>query len=463
MNLIQEKIPYKTARLSSTRVITLGFLAAIFVGALFLLLPFATAPGEETDFLTALFTATTSICVTGLVVVDTYSHWSLFGQILILILVQIGGFGVITLYSMGMLALKKRFTLRTRMLIMDYYNLDSIEGLIRFMIRVIRGTLMIEGLGAVLYAFVFIPQFGFARGLWISIFNAVSAFCNAGMDVIGPSSLIPYRTDLPVNLITIFLIVMGGLGYVVWFDCASTLRGGIRKKYRPLTIWKRLSEQTRLVLWLTLFFLLSGTVLVAIFEWNNPATIGNLRSGEKLLVSFFQSVTFRTAGFATVPQEALTNQTVIAGCLYMLIGGSPVGTAGGIKTVTFFVVVLNVISFIRDREETIVFGRSISPKLVNKATAILTFNVGLTLILILALMQTGDISASSAAYEMFSATGTVGLSRGLTSSLNTAGRILVMIGMYAGRIGPISMALFFSTARPEQNNIKHATGHFIVG
>ncbi len=167
MNLIQEKIPYKTARLSSTRVITLGFLAAIFVGALFLLLPFATAPGEETDFLTALFTATTSICVTGLVVVDTYSHWFLFGQILILILVQIGGFGVITLYSMGMLALKKRFTLRTRMLIMDYYNLDSIEGLIRFMIRVIRGTLMIEGLGAVLYAFVFIPQFGFARGLWI--------------------------------------------------------------------------------------------------------------------------------------------------------------------------------------------------------------------------------------------------------------------------------------------------------
>ena len=449
--------------LQPAHIIPVSFLAAIVVGTLLLLIPACTTPGRHTSPLTALFTATTSVCVTGLVVVDTYAHWTTLGHAVILVLIQIGGLGIIAAVSTLTLLLRRRFSMRSYSLLHEAFNLQTRSGLAVFLKRVLVSTGIVEGFGAVLYAFALVPRYGWGRGIWYSAFTAISAFCNAGIDLFGPDSLIPFQTDSWMLFVTMLMIVLGGLGYVVWFDCASTLRDGIRKKYRPLTIWKRLSEQTRLVLWLTLFFLLSGTVLVAIFEWNNPATIGNLRSGEKLLVSFFQSVTFRTAGFATVPQEALTNQTVIAGCLYMLIGGSPVGTAGGIKTVTFFVVVLNVISFIRDREETVVFGRSVSPKLVNKATAILTFNVGLTLILILALMQTGDISASSAAYEMFSATGTGGLSRGLTSSLNTAGRILVMIGMYAGRIGPISMALFFSTARPEQNNIKHATGHFIVG
>ncbi|MCR4895299.1 MAG: potassium transporter TrkH [Lachnospiraceae bacterium] len=463
MKLIHEASEFRKAKLNSTRVITLGFLGAILIGALLLMLPIATVPGEETDFLTALFTATTSICVTGLVVVDTYAHWTFFGQLLILILVQIGGFGVITLYSMGMLALGKRFSLRTRLLIMDYYNLDSIEGLLSFMIRVVKGTLIAEGIGALLYCFCFIPRFGFFKGLWAAIFNAVSAFCNAGMDVMGPDSLIYYQKNIPVNVITMVLIVLGGLGYVVWFDMAAGLRSCREKGFGPRIFLRRLSEQTKLVLILTAVFLVSGTVLVALFEWNNPATIGNLDTGSKILASLFQSVTFRTAGFATVPQEGLTTPTVIAGCLYMLIGGSPVGTAGGIKTVTFFVVFLNIYSFIKDRDEMVVFGRSISPKLINKANAIVTFNVGLTLILVLALIYAEQVPAASAAYEMFSATGTVGLSRGLTSSLHTAGRILVMIGMYAGRIGPISMALFFSTARPDQNSIRHAKGHFIVG
>ena len=462
MRLVNET-RIKKRRLSSTQIIVLGFLGAIFAGTLFLMIPAATAEGEHTSFLTALFTATTSICVTGLVVVDTFSHWSFLGQLIILLLIQIGGFGVITLYSSIMMMLKKSFTLRTRLLIQDYYNLDSIQGLIRFLIKVIKGSFFVEGLGVILYSFMFIPRFGFFKGLWVSIFNAVSAFCNAGMDVIGNCSLIEYQTNVPMNLITIFLIVSGGLGYVVWFDCIENIKKTFKHKYSLKTFWRRLGEHSKLVISLTLFFLISGTVLILTFEWNNPETIGNLSFGNKLLTSFFQSVTFRTAGFATIPQESLTPSTCLVGCIYMFIGGSPVGTAGGVKTVTVFVVLLNVMSFIRNRTEPVVFSRSISEKLINKANAIVISNLLLTIVLIVALMQTCSVPLIDAAYEIFSATGTVGLSRALTSSLNVPGMIIVMIGMYAGRIGPISMALFFNTSRSEKNEIKFSSGHYIVG
>ncbi len=427
------------------------------------MIPAATAQGQQTNFLTALFTATTSICVTGLVVVDTFSHWSFFGQFIILLLVQIGGFGVITIYSALTMLLKKSFSLRTRLLIQDYYNLDSIQGLIRFLIKVIKSSFFIEGLGAVLYLFVFIPRFGFLKGIWISIFNSVSAFCNAGMDIIGKNSLIEYQTNIPMNLITIFLIVSGGLGYVVWFDCIENIKKAWKQKYGLKIFWRRLGEHTKLVINLTLFFLISGTLLVMFFEWNNDLTIGKLSTENKILASFFQSVTFRTAGFATIPQEGLTPASCLVGCIYMFIGGSPVGTAGGVKTVTAFVVLLNVMSFIRSRKELVVFDRAVSEKLINKANAILMSNLLLTIVLILALIHNSNVPALSAAYEIFSATGTVGLSRGLTSCLNKTGMVIVMIGMYAGRIGPISMAFFFSTNHSDKNEIKYSNGHFIVG
>ncbi|MCR4901409.1 MAG: potassium transporter TrkH [Butyrivibrio sp.] len=453
----------KKSKLSSTQIIVLGFLVAIIIGALILMLPVATAPGETTDVVTALFTATTSICVTGLVVVDTFSHWSFIGQLIILFLIQIGGFGVITLYSAIMLILKKKFSLGTRLLIQDYYNLSTIHGLIKFLKRVIRDSFIVEGIGAVLYSLVFIPEFGVGRGMWISIFTAVSAFCNAGMDVIGPNSLVDFQTNIPVNVITMLLIVLGGLGYVVWFDFIETFKVSRKYKYNLRTFWKKLSVHTKLVFSLTLFFIISGTLLVMLFEWNNTRTIANLSIGNKILTSLFQSITFRTAGFATIPQNALTSSTCLVGCIYMFIGGSPVGTAGGIKTVTVFVAILNVTSFIRGRTEPVVFDRSVSEKLINKANAIIVANLLITFTLILALLQVMNVPTLSAAYEIFSATGTVGLSRGITSQLNIAGRIVVMIGMYAGRIGPISMALFFSTKRSDKNDIKFSNGHFIVG
>ena len=454
---------FRKTRLTSTQIIILSFLGAILLGAVLLVLPFATAPGQETSFLTALFTSTTSVCVTGLVVVDTFSHWSLFGKIIILLLIQIGGFGLITIWAGFMLILRKRINLESRLIIRDYYNLDTTRGLIRFMQKVIKGTLLVEGAGALLYAFVLVPQFGFPGGVWRSVFTSVSAFCNAGIDLFGPDSLIPYRTNVPVNLITMLLIIFGGLGYIVWFDVLRTFRECRKKRFGFRVFMSRLHEHTRLVLRLTLILILSGTAIVFAGEFQNPGTLGGLNPGEKLLAALFQSVTFRTAGFATVPQQNLTPFTCIAGLFYMFIGGSPAGTAGGVKTVTMAVIFLNVYTYIRGDNETVTERRRISHQMVTKATAIVTFSLMMTAVFTMLLLLTNDVPPLSAAYEIFSATGTVGLSRGLTSSLNTAGRVIVILAMYAGRIAPISMALFFSTGKNTKKKLHYPDGHFLIG
>ena len=451
-------------KLTPIQIILLGFLGVIFIGALLLKIPFCTVKGEETSFLTALFTSTTSICVTGLVVVDTYSHWTILGKIIILILIQIGGFGVITFYSITMLMMHKRFSLKLRLLVQEYYNLDSIQGLIVFMKKVIYGTLIAEGIGAVLYSFIFIPQFGIIKGLGISIFNAVSAFCNAGMDIIGPNSLINYQTNIPINVITMTLIVVGGIGYVVWFDVINTAKKLWSKKIiSPFSLYKKLNEHSRLVINITIVLIISGALLILILEYNNPATIGNMSIGNKIMASLFQSITLRTAGFATIPQESLNSSSCIVGLIYMFIGGSPVGTAGGVKTVTMFMIVLNAISYIRGRDEVVIFSRSVSHEMINKASAIVTVSVCVSFLFTVMLIANSHVRALSAAYEIISATGTVGLSLALTPTLNAAGRLIVIFSMFLGRIGPISMALFFTVNRPDKNDINYAKGHYIIG
>lgn len=453
----------KRINLTSTQILMLGFVALILGGALLLMLPCCTAAGEKTDFLTALFTATTSVSVTGLVVVDTFSHWSLIGQIVILCLIQMGGFGIITLYSLVIWGIGKKFSIKERTLIQDYYDLDSPSGIVKFLLRVVKCTFIVEGCGMVGYAFAFVPEFGIVKGLWVSFFTAISAFCNAGIDIIGNNSLCNYTTNGLVNFVTAALIILGGLGFIVWFDVLDKLKDMKAKQIKITKLWSRLGEHSKLVAVLTLLLILSGTVLVAVFEWDNPDTIGDMSVGNKIMVSMFQSITFRTAGFASVPQENLTPLTAIAGLFYMFIGGSPVGTAGGVKTVTIFMIALNVVSFIRQRDEAVVFSRKVTSDLINKATAVVTVSFTITVICFMALIATNDVSILSAAYEITSATATVGLSRGLTASLNNAGRIIVICAMYMGRIGPISMALFFSTGKPNKNDISYAKGHYKVG
>ncbi|MBQ8974793.1 MAG: potassium transporter TrkH [Oscillospiraceae bacterium] len=451
------------ARITSAQLIPLSFIIAILVGALLLMLPFATADGESTDILTALFTSTTSVCVTGLVVVDTFSHWTIFGKTVILILIQLGGLGIITVTSALMLFVHKKMSLKSRLLIHDAFNLNTIHGLLRFLRRVVKSTFAVEGMGALLYMTVFIPKFGVAEGIWQSVFTAVSAFCNAGLDVLGPDSLISYNSNPLILIVTMALIVIGGLGYIVWFNTARTVRVGIKKRYSPATTLRRLSEHTKLVLCLTAFFILFGAVLIFIFEYDNPDTIGRMSLGGKILNSFFQSVTLRTAGFSSVSQGALRGSSALLGCLFMFIGGSPMGTAGGVKTVAFFVIAVNVLSFIENRDETVIFDRRVPAALIRKATAIITVSAVILIILLIALVALEDIPALDALYEMASAIGTVGLSRGITPSLGGAGRILIIIGMYLGRIGPISMALFFNTGAPAENSISVTEGKFIVG
>ncbi|MBQ3841991.1 MAG: potassium transporter TrkH [Ruminiclostridium sp.] len=453
----------KRRRITSAQVIPVSFLIVILAGTLLLLLPFSTAEGEHTDFLTALFTSTTSVCVTGLVVVDTYLHWTLFGKIVILILIQLGGLGMISVTSIIMLIAHKKFSLGMTVMLHDSFNLNSLSGLMRFLVRVFKGTLIVEGLGALLYMPVFIPEFGIVKGIWYSIFTSISAFCNAGIDIIGPDSLIGYNSNPAVMFTTILMIVMGGLGYIVWFDILSGFRYGIKQRFSLVQIYKRFSEHTKLVLTLTLILIFGGAAVIFLTEYSNPLTIGEMPLGDKILNSVFQSVTFRTAGFASVPQQFLREGTCAFGDILMFIGGSPVGTAGGIKTVTFFAVILNAVSYIRNRNEAVVYNRRFSPDTIRKAAAVMTVSFFVSFVMLFLLMISSDVSLTDGLFEVLSATCTVGLTRGLTPTLGIAGRIIIIISMYLGRIGPISMALFFTSKRNDKNKVKHIAGGFIVG
>lgn len=451
---------------SSAQIIPLGFLLLIMLGTFLLMLPVSTAEGNCTDAVTALFTSTTSVCVTGLVVVDTFSHWSLFGQIVILLLIQLGGLGIVAVTSTFMLALRRKFSLKSRLLLMDAYNLDTLRGLVRFLTGVLKGTFFVEIIGACLYSIRLIPAFGPARGIWYSVFTSISAFCNAGIDVLGSNSLINYNQDPLILNTTMFLIILGGLGYVVWFDFLSAIKAArkINKSGKGyVTVWGRLNEHSKLAVTLTVMLILSGSILVFILEYNNSATIGDMSLPSKILNSIFQSVTFRTAGFASIPQESLSPATALMGCIYMFIGGSPTGTAGGVKTVSFFAVFLSTVSFIRGRNQCVVYNRTLSNNTIKKASAIVAFSFLVTASLAIALIAIENIDAMDGIYELVSATATVGLSRGVTANLHTAGRLIVILAMYLGRIGPISLAVFFTQRTAKNNDIRYADGKYIVG
>ena len=449
--------------LAPVHIIPLSFLAAILIGALLLMLPAASSDGRATDFLTACFTSATSVCVTGLVVVDTFAHWSSLGHIVILILIQLGGFGIVTAISLIMLISHRKFSLKDRKLLQNALNLDTTTGVLRFLLQVVKGTFLVEGFGAFLYAFTFVPAYGLGKGIWYSVFHAVSAFCNAGIDILGPDSLISYASNRFLLGVTMMLIILGGLGFVVWFDILSGVKTGIRRKYSPRQIFIRLHEHSRLVLVLTFILILAGTGVIFLAERNNPGTLGGRAPGEQLFGSLFQSVTFRTAGFAAVPQENLTDISCLAGYLLMFIGGSPVGTAGGIKTVTFFLVVMNAVSYIGERDSAVVFKRRVSEDLMRKAAAIVLVSVFSTMFFTILLMAVSPVSLKDGLYEICSALATVGLSRGLTQGLTVPGKWIVLFSMYMGRIGPISMALFFTRQKPVRTQITYAEGRFYVG
>ena len=444
----------KKFSLTTTQIIMLSFLAVIFLGSLLLSLPISSADGEAVPYLDALFTATTATCVTGLVTLSTASAWSIFGQAVILVLIQVGGLGVVTIMSALMILLQKRMGIGDRLLLQDAFNLNSLSGIVRFVKRVILGTALVEGIGALLYMTVFVPEFG-VKGIWIAVFTSISAFCNAGMDIISNDSLCSYATNPIINLVTCALIVLGGIGYIVWWDVMGLRKGAAGRR--------RLSLHSKIAISTTLLLIFGGGLLILLFEYHNPRTIAELSLFDKLQVSLFQSVTTRTAGFATVPQQDLTNASSILCLLLMFIGGSPVGTAGGIKTVTIAVLVASALSSIRNRQEVTLFQRNISKQAVSKAVAVTTmsFVILFTSTLLLSAVSPGE--PLDILFETVSATATVGLSRDLTPYLNAYGKIIIIGTMYLGRVGPISLALALNSGKKQQNIIKNPTEEISVG
>lgn len=449
-------------KMTTTRIIVLGFLAGILLGGFLLWLPAASKEGQDISFVDALFVATTSLCVTGLTPVVMAEQWNYFGQLIILFLMQFGGLGVITFTTTVLLMLGKRITLKERMLIQDSYNLDSIAGVVKLTKRIIKGTLLVEAGGAILYSFVFIPEYGILDGIWKSIFHAVSAFCNAGLDTVSSNSFIVYQTNVIINVATMLLIVLGGLGFPVWWDVLDVLKRAKKKEIFWRDVFAKLNVHSKLVLVMTTALVFGGGLLILLLEYRNTATIGELSFGNKVMASLFESVTLRTAGFQTIPQEGLTEASTLLALIFMFIGGSPSGTAGGVKTVTMLILILSMLAAVKGNDEVRAFHRKISDNYVRRAVAVIVVFFVALIAITMALSITEDGSFIDILFEATSAMATVGLTRGFTGSLTTAGKLIIILAMYLGRLGPITMALAFN-AKKYEGKKTYAEGKVIIG
>lgn len=433
--------------LSTTQIIALGFLGTIFIGAIILCLPLSSADGHFTPFIDALFTSTTSVCVTGLVVVNTAAHWSLFGKIVILILIQLGGLGIVSFVTGIMMVAGSRITLSDRLLLEDALNLSTLKGLVRFLKFIFRGTFIIEAIGAICYSFVFVPDFGLIKGAWFSLFHAVSAFCNAGIDLLGENSLEPYASNIWINFVTMFLIVSGGIGFIVWQDIKVAFKNHFEKKFTIRKSFLKLRLHTKITLITTAILIFGGALLIFFLEYTNSDTIGNMSFLDKIVASLFQSVTLRTAGFATFSQAGLRHGTVLLCYFLMVIGGSSIGTAGGIKTTTVATLFLSTRAVVKGKTHLVVFRKNIPHQTVTKALAVTMVSISFLMLASFGLYQAEGGSMVDVVYETTSAIATVGLSRDFTSKLHLFGKLIIIICMYLGRTGPISMVIFFNKDR----------------
>lgn len=444
----------KNTRWNTLRVTAAGFLGVILLGAVLLYLPVSnTQPIAFTD---ALFTSATSVCVTGLVTVVPASQFTLFGKVILLLLIQIGGLGVIACGTLFLFLLNKKITIQERVVLKEAYGADRLGGIVRLVRKVILGTFAVEGAGAVLYAFQFIPEYGLVRGIGYSVFHAVSAFCNAGIDILGSSSLSCYVTNPVINVTTILLIILSGIGFTVWFDVIDNNRRLIRGEVPKRWWFTRLRLQSKLAIMMTVFLILAGTVFVFLAEYGNPDTIGELSMGQKLMASMFQSVTTRTAGFCTVSQGALHTESKLFCAILMFIGGSPGGTAGGVKTTTFAMLFLACLTFVRGGNDTECMGRKITVANFRTGFAVVmvAFAVFIAGTIAVLFLEPDSILLENVIYETASAVGTVGLSADLTPRLCRASQYVLMVMMYIGRLGPLTMALMFAGKTHPRDRIR---------
>lgn len=449
----------KRHKMTPTSIIMLGFLIGAFLGAFCLLLPVSLRQGQRIDSIDALFVAMSSICVTGLSTVNIGQTFSAFGQVVLLLLIQFGGLGIVTFTTIVLCLFRRRISLSERILIQSAYNLDTLSGLVRLTMRVLKVALCLEGLGAMGYALVFIPEYGW-KGIWYSIFHAVSAFCNAGIDLLGGNSLCGYVDNVILNFTTIFLIIVSGLGFPVYWEIARVLRPSPQKGGDSYV--RKMNLQAKIVILSTLFLILAGTVFTLLLEHNNPDTLGTMSWPQKGMAALFQSVTLRTAGFITIPQEAFRPASCLIYLILMFIGGSPAGTAGGVKTVTVVLLFASMFGNIRGKKDVSVMHRKIADDIIRRCVAIVVFSFSVLLILTTVLLAVQESDFIDTLYEMTSAIATVGVSRGLTGQLNPIGKLIVILTMYLGRIGPITLALVFNSRQPV-GNVSYAESKMIIG
>ncbi len=446
---LRERAPLARLELNPAQTILAGFATIILAGAVLLSLPQAAASGQSTPFLTALFTSTSAVCVTGLVVVDTATHYSLFGQLVIMALIQLGGLGYMTVATLMALIVGRRIGLRERIVLQEAQNLYTMGGVVRFTRNVVLITAGIEALGAFLLSLRFVPQFGLVRGVYFGIFHSISAFNNAGFDLMGGfRSLTAYTGDLPVNLILAALIIIGGLGFIVLSDVATHPR--------------RLSLHSRIVVTTSAALIVLGTALIVLLEFSNAGTLEPLAPLQRVLSAFFQSVTPRTAGFNTIDIGKMREPTLMLLIALMFIGASPGGTGGGIKTTTFVAPMAVIISMLRGRPDPELFRRRIPPVVIYKAVTIALIAVAFVVTMGTALSFVDRIDFVPALFEVTSAFGTVGLTTGITPTLTTAGRILVMLTVFVGRVGLLTVA-FALTKRQQPMNFRFPEERILVG
>lgn len=441
--------------LSPMQIIALSFVLIIALGTFLLTRPIASRDGQSCPLLPALFTATSATCVTGLTPFDTWTQWSGFGQGVLLCLIEIGGLGFMSMATLFIFLLRRRIGLKQRMLMAQALSLNDMNGVVRLQKTVLLGSLSVEGLGALILTVHFLPRFGLGKSLWLGVFHSVSAFCNAGFDIFGflepGASLGQFQND-PVVLLTLgVLVIAGGLGFLVWEELVE------RKPFRKCSVY------CRLVLATTLVLLLAGWALTCLLEWNNPQTLGGMPVWQKLLGGLFQSITLRTAGFAAIDQAKLTEGGKAMSILFMLIGGSSGSTAGGLKTVTFVVLVLFLWARLRGRGTVCAFRRTIPDSQVMDAMTIATAMVLLSFFGAVFICATSPVGFTNALYETVSALATVGLTAGTTGSLSVPAQCLIILYMYFGRVGVLTISLGFLSGDRVTERFRYAQTSLLIG
>lgn len=443
----------KIKNLSGMQLIAFGFFLLILCGALLLMLPISSRDGSVMPFMTALFTATSATCVTGLILVDTYTHWSMFGQIVIILLIQIGGLGFITIGTAVSMVLRRKIGLKQRGWIKESFNVLDIGGVVRLIRLVLKGTLFFEGIGAILLAIRFFPRMGLAQSIYYGIFHSISAFCNAGFDLMGRyeqfSSFTAYYDDPVVSFTICALILIGGIGFIVWSDIAE-------HKWH----FRKYALQTKMVLSISAVLVFGGALLFYLIEGNR--LYADMSTTGKICSAFFSAVTPRTAGFNTTDTGALSEGGKLLTIILMFIGGGSGSTAGGVKMATVFVLLLHLRSTLTRTMGTNIYGRRIDDSTITKASALLCTYLFCSIVATLAICSMQDFAIGDALFEVVSAICTVGMTTGITGELNLASQMIIAFLMYIGRLGSLSFALSF-TDHKKTAHIMQPIEHINIG